>query len=230
MRLAMFNENPGTCILMRKGVSTVARTEAPLCFSLFLAGAALWNELAKSVCVFWRGSAAHEKLSRWAAPSTSPTEIRCWNIHKMPVFPLPPEEKEKAEDFQFSKQCRLCVWFKFFISVILCSQREFHAVGREREGRDSLWPAPCKRKVWVELIFSWELQLMSGSSELLASIGGIWRGKLGRSCWLFLSECEFTQGCLEFKHVYLIWNYAQRRVHKGFVYTHTYQGCVLQGW
>ena len=37
----------------------------------------------------------------------------------------------------------------------------------------------------LELIFSRELQLMSGSSELLASIGGIWtkRGKLWRSCF-----------------------------------------------
>lgn len=60
----MFNENPGTCILMRRGGSTVAHTEAPFCFSLFVAGAALWNELAESVCVFLRGSATHEKLSR----------------------------------------------------------------------------------------------------------------------------------------------------------------------
>lgn len=60
----MFNENPGTSILMRRGGSTVARTEAPFCLSLFLAGAALWNELAESVYVFLRGSAAHEEKKK----------------------------------------------------------------------------------------------------------------------------------------------------------------------
>lgn len=52
----------------------------------------------------------------------------------------------------------------------------------------------------LELISSREPQLMSGSSKLFASIGGIWRRKLGRS---FLLGCEFTQGYLEFKDVYL---------------------------
>lgn len=32
----------------------------------------------------------------------------------------------------------------------------------------------------LELIFSRELQLMSGSSKLLALIGGIWKRELGR--------------------------------------------------
>lgn len=52
----MFNENPGTCILMRRGGLTVAHTEAPFFFKCLsvLARAALWNELAGiCLCVFF---------------------------------------------------------------------------------------------------------------------------------------------------------------------------------
>lgn len=154
----------------------------------------------------------------------------------MPVFFLLLEKKKKKEDLQFSKQCRLCfcvkVFFWFFFHICDTPQSVWVSHRREgmwRRGRDSLWPAYYKRRMWVEgcfllhleLIFSWEPQLMSGSSELLASIGGIWRGETGRSCWrFFCRSVEFTQGYLEFKDVYLILKLCKACAHS--LCLHTY--------
>lgn len=108
----MFNENPGTSILMRRGGSTVARTEAPFCLSLFLAGAALWNELAESVYVFLRGSAAHEEkkkncraeLWRPRLPRRSDAEIfiRC-------LFSLSPWREKRGSLSVFKTVYALCL-------------------------------------------------------------------------------------------------------------------------
>lgn len=56
-----------------------------------------------------------------------------------------------------------------------------------------------------QLIFSWELRLMSGSSELLALIAGIHRSKSGRSLRRFSSGCKFRRGSAEFEDVYWAW-------------------------
>lgn len=131
MRLAMFNENPGTCILMRRGGSAMALE--PLSFFLcFGSGCPL--EWIRQICLCGvQRSASHKYCRTEPMPSVSPTEIRCWNIHRMPVFFFP--LKKKKDDLQFSKQSRLCVWFKFFISVILC---EFHTIGRECGGEEGV--------------------------------------------------------------------------------------------
>ena len=154
----MFNENPGTCLLTRRGDSAVAHVEAPFCFPLFWLGLPFCNDLAESVYVgvffFLREEAtAHEKLSRPRLPRRSDAEIfiRC-------LFSFfPPEERENERERErerllsvFKKQCRLCVWLKFFffpyfscITVILCSQREVQTSGRRtwRRGWETLWPA-----------------------------------------------------------------------------------------
>lgn len=76
----MFNENPGTCVLMRKGGSTTGHIEAPFLFFLCFGRGSPLEELAESVCVFFfRGSAAHEKcraeLCRPRLPRRSDAEI-----------------------------------------------------------------------------------------------------------------------------------------------------------
>lgn len=118
---------------MRKSGWTVSHTEASICFSLFWLGLLFGMNCLFMCCFFFRGSAAHEGC-RWAASSRSPTEIRCWNIHKMPVFFLP-----LKTTFSFQKQCRLCVWFKFHT----CDTLQWVWVSHRREAtwRDSLWPA-----------------------------------------------------------------------------------------
>ena len=147
MRLAVFNENPGTCILIRRGGLTVAHTEAPffLCLSV-LAGAALWNELAR-ICLcafffcffFWEevqlANKCRAKPRRPRLPRRSDAEIFIGCLFSFSSL------RKKKEDLQFSKQCRLCFCVKvffFFISVILCSQCEFHTEGRECGGEEGI--------------------------------------------------------------------------------------------
>lgn len=142
-------------------------------------------------------------------PSVSPTEIECWNIHRMPVFFFP--RRKKKPSCSFPNRVSFCVWLKFHI----CDTLQSAWVSHHREGtwwrrRSRLWPLFYKRRMWTEgcarlhlqLIFSRELRLMSGSSELSALIAGICGSKSGRSLRRYLSGCKFRLGCTEFEDVY----------------------------
>lgn len=136
----MFNENPGTCVLMRSGGSTVVHPFVFCLFCFFGKGCPLERISQICLCFFFfffkRGSAAHKSCRtgpcRLCLPRRSDAEIF---IGCLFCLFFPPEKKDR---FKFSNQTRLCVWFKFFISELLCSQCEFHTVGRERGGEDGV--------------------------------------------------------------------------------------------
>lgn len=223
----MFNENSETCILLRGWLNCGVRW-SPFVFLCFGWGCPLEWISWICLCVFERG-AAHKncrtELRRPHLPRRSDAEIfiRC-------LFSFSPWRKKNC--FQFSKQCRLCVWLTFFIfqapiSDTLQSEWVSHrGEGKWKRGLDgwsgySLRPVYFKRSVSGRMFSpsSWTNLLLRAAVDvgiLRAFTIDQWdlekevREKL---LWLLLSECEFTHGYLEFKNVYLIGNYAQKCVH-----------------
>lgn len=142
------------------------------------------------------------------------------------LFSFFPKGKKKKKTTSCSFQNRVSFvsgWS--FISVILYSQREFHTTGRELGGEEGaifglrFIRGECELEgcvlLHLQLIFSRELRLMSGSSELSdidrwdsgkASWGEVWDGLLFFFFLLiyFWSGCKFKQNCIEFEDVYLV--------------------------